>query len=187
MSAHVIADDAEALAVAAALAEEFRAGASARDAERRLPHEELDQLSASGLLAVTVPAEHGGADVTALTLAEIFRQLASADASLAQIPQSHFAYVNVINRQGSEEQRKFFFAELLAGRRFGNAQSEAGTKHVQDIRTRLQPQPDGSYVLTGVKHYSTGALFADWIPVPTAPRTTSCRSPTFPQTLPASR
>lgn len=166
MSAHVIADDAEALAVAAALAEEFRAGASARDAERRLPREELDQLSASGLLAVTVPAEHGGADVTALTLAEIFRQLASADASLAQIPQSHFAYVNVINRQGSEEQRKFFFAKLLAGRRFGNAQSEAGTKHVQDIRTRLQPQPDGSYVLTGVKHYSTGALFADWIPVP---------------------
>ncbi|MFF4805018.1 SfnB family sulfur acquisition oxidoreductase [Streptomyces sp. NPDC001351] len=165
MSAHVIADDAEALAVAAALAEEFRAGAAARDAERRLPREELDRLSASGLLAVTVPAEHGGADVTALTLAEIFRLLASADGSLAQIPQSHFAYVNVIRRQGTEEQRKFFFAELLAGRRFGNAQSEAGTKHVQDIRTRLEPQPDGSYLLTGVKHYSTGALFADWIPV----------------------
>ncbi|MGW1747422.1 SfnB family sulfur acquisition oxidoreductase [Streptomyces sp. NPDC002092] len=165
MSAHVIADDAEALAVAAALAEEFRAGAAARDAERRLPREELDKLSASGLLAVTVPAEHGGADVSALTLAEIFRLLASADASLAQIPQSHFAYVNVIRRQGTEEQRKFFFAELLEGRRFGNAQSEAGTKHVQDIRTRLEPQPDGSYLLTGVKHYSTGALFADWIPV----------------------
>ncbi|GAA3770665.1 SfnB family sulfur acquisition oxidoreductase [Streptomyces coacervatus] len=165
MSAHVIADDTEALAVAAALAEEFRVGASARDAERRLPREELDRLSASGLLAVTVPAEYGGADVTALTLAEIFRLLATADGSLAQIPQSHFAYVNVIRRQGTEEQRKFFFAELLAGRRFGNAQSEAGTKHVQDIRTRLEPQPDGSYLLTGVKHYSTGALFADWIPV----------------------
>ncbi|MCI3278346.1 SfnB family sulfur acquisition oxidoreductase [Streptomyces cylindrosporus] len=165
MTAHVIADDAEALAVAAALAEEFRAGASARDVERRLPRAELDRLSASGLLAVTVPAEHGGADVGATTLAEVFRLLASADASLAQIPQSHFAYVNVIRRQGTEEQRKFFFAELLAGRRFGNAQSEAGTKHVQDIRTRLEPQPNGSYVLTGVKHYSTGALFADWIPV----------------------
>ena len=165
MSAHVIADDTEALGVAATLAEEFRAGASARDAERRLPREELDKLSAAGLLAVTVPAEYGGADVTTLTLAEIFRLLASADGSLAQIPQSHFAYVNVIHRQGTEEQRKFFYAELLAGRRFGNAQSEAGTKHVQDIRTRLAPQPDGSYVLTGVKHYSTGALFADWIPV----------------------
>ncbi|MBZ6229015.1 SfnB family sulfur acquisition oxidoreductase [Streptomyces olivaceus] len=165
MPAHVIADDAEALAVATALADEIRPGASARDAERRLPRAELDRLSASGLLAVTVPADHGGADVRATTLAEVFRLLASADGSLAQIPQSHFAYVNVIRRQGAEEQRTFFFAELLAGRRFGNAQSEAGTKHVQDIRTRLTRHPDGSYALDGVKHYSTGALFADWIPV----------------------
>ncbi|MBZ6208028.1 SfnB family sulfur acquisition oxidoreductase [Streptomyces olivaceus] len=165
MPAHVIADDAEALAVATALADEFRPGASARDSERRLPRAELDRLSASGLLAVTVPADHGGADVRATTLAEVFRLLASADGSLAQIPQSHFAYVNVIRRQGTEEQRTFFFAELLAGRRFGNAQSEAGTKHVQDIRTRLTRRPDGSYALDGVKHYSTGALFADWIPV----------------------
>ncbi|MGW7202219.1 SfnB family sulfur acquisition oxidoreductase [Streptomyces sp. NPDC054837] len=165
MTAHVIADDAEALAVAAALAEEFRAAASARDSERRLPRAELDRLSASGLLAVTVPAEHGGADVGPQALAEIFRLLASADGSLAQIPQSHFVYVNVIRRQGSEQQRKFFFAELLSGRRLGNAQSEAGTRHIQDIRTRLTPRPDGSYVLDGVKHYSTGALFADWIPV----------------------
>ncbi|MER5516728.1 SfnB family sulfur acquisition oxidoreductase [Streptomyces sp. NPDC002763] len=165
MTAHVITDEAEALAVAATLAAEFRAGAAERDAERRLPRAELDRLSASGLLAVTVPAGYGGADVSALTLAEIFRLLGSADASLAQIPQSHFVYVNVIRRQGTEEQRKFFFAELLAGGRLGNAQSEAGTKHVQDIRTRLERTADGSYVLRGVKHYSTGALFADWIPV----------------------
>ncbi|MFF2379754.1 SfnB family sulfur acquisition oxidoreductase [Streptomyces sp. NPDC058108] len=161
----MIADDAGALAVAAALAAEFRAGASAREAERRLPRAELDRLSASGLLAVTVPAAYGGADVRQETLAEIFRLLASADASLAQIPQNHFVYVNVIRRQGTPEQRAFFFGEVLAGRRFGNAQSEAGTRHVQDIRTRLDPRPDGSYLLTGVKHYSTGALFADWIPV----------------------
>jgi SfnB family sulfur acquisition oxidoreductase len=164
-TAHVIADDAEALAVAADLADAFRTGASARDAERRLPHAEVDRLSASGLLAITVPAGHGGADVRQETLAEVFRLLAAADASLAQIPQSHFVYVNVIRRQGTEQQRKFFFAEVLAGRRFGNAQSEAGTRHVQDIRTRLRRQPDGSYVLTGVKHYATGALYADWIPV----------------------
>ncbi|MFE5140567.1 SfnB family sulfur acquisition oxidoreductase [Streptomyces fagopyri] len=161
----MIADDAEALAVAAALAAEFRTGASIRDAERRLPRAELARLSASGLLAVTVPAQYGGADVRQETLAEIFRLLASADASLAQIPQNHFVYVNVIRRQGTPEQKAFFFDEVLKGRRFGNAQSEAGTRHVQDIRTRLDPRPDGSFLLTGVKHYSTGALFADWIPV----------------------
>ncbi|AKA08178.1 acyl-CoA dehydrogenase [Streptomyces noursei ZPM] len=165
MTAHVIADDAEALKVAAALAEEFRTGAAERDATRRLPRAELDQLSRSGLLAVTVPAEHGGADVSTATLAEVFRLLATADASIAQIPQSHFAYVNVIRRQGTAEQQAFFSAELLAGRRLGNAQAEAGTRHVQDLRTRLTPRPDGSFLLNGVKNYCTGALFADWIPV----------------------
>lgn len=164
-TAAVIGGDAEALAVAAELAAGFRKDAAERDAARRLPRAELDRLAASGLLAVTVPAEYGGADVRAETLAEVFRLLAAADASIAQIPQSHFVYVNVLRRQGSPAQREFFFGEVLAGRRFGNAQSEAGTRHVQDIRTRLEPQPDGSYLLTGVKHYSTGALFADWIPV----------------------
>ncbi|MGW1319161.1 SfnB family sulfur acquisition oxidoreductase [Streptomyces sp. NPDC002426] len=163
--AEIIRDGAEALKKAAELAAEFRTGASERDAGRLLPRAELDRLSASGLLAVTVPADHGGADVGALTLARIFRLLASADASLAQIPQSHFAYVNVIRRQGTPEQQAFFYGELLAGKRFGNAQSEAGTKHVQDIRTRLEPASDGSYLLNGVKNYATGALFADWIPV----------------------
>ncbi|MFI6375550.1 SfnB family sulfur acquisition oxidoreductase [Streptomyces sp. NPDC050546] len=161
----VIADDAEALAVAAELAADFRKEAAERDVRRRLPHAELERLSASGLLAVSVPAEFGGADVRAVTLAEIFRLLASADASLAQIPQSHFVYVNVLRRQGTHAQQEFFFGEVLRGRRFGNAQSEAGTRHVQDIRTRLARRPDGSYVLDGVKHYSTGALFAHWIPV----------------------
>ncbi|MGW5691070.1 SfnB family sulfur acquisition oxidoreductase [Streptomyces asiaticus] len=163
--AHVIADDTEALKVAAALAEEFRTGAAERDAQRTLPRAELDRLSASGLLAITVPAGHGGADVSAVTLAEVFRLLAAADASLAQIPQSHFVYINVLRRQGTRAQQAFFFGEVLAGKRFGNAQSEAGTRHIQDIRTRLAPATDGSYTLTGVKHYSTGALFADWIPV----------------------
>ncbi|WP_062213977.1 SfnB family sulfur acquisition oxidoreductase [Streptomyces sp. NBRC 109706] len=164
-AARVIADDAEALAVAAELAAEFRKGAARRDAERELPRAELDRLSASGLLAVTVPAAQGGADVRQETLAEIVRLLASADGSLAQIPQSHFVYLNVLRAQGTEAQQAFFFGEVLAGRRLGNAQSEAGTRHVQDIRTRLVEQPDGSWELTGLKHYATGALFADWIPV----------------------
>jgi SfnB family sulfur acquisition oxidoreductase len=162
---HVIADDAEAVAVARDLAEEFAAEAAARDAERRLPGPELDRLSAAGLLAITVPRAYGGADVSARTVAEVFRLLAAADPSIAQIPQSHFVYVNVLRRQGSPEQHKFFFAEILDGRRLGNAQSEAGTKHVQDYRTTLVAAPDGGLLLNGTKHYSTGALFAHWIPV----------------------
>ncbi|GAA4557182.1 SfnB family sulfur acquisition oxidoreductase [Planotetraspora kaengkrachanensis] len=163
-TAHVIADDAEALAVAEELAGEFAAEAAERDARRRLPRQELDRLSASGLLGITVPREHGGADVRARTVAEVFRLLAAADPNIAQIPQSHIVYVNVLRQQGDPAQQEFFFGEVLAGRRFGNAQSEAGTKHVQDCRTRLVRAGD-HFVLRGVKQYSTGALFADWIPV----------------------
>ncbi|MEU6411057.1 SfnB family sulfur acquisition oxidoreductase [Microbispora sp. NPDC046933] len=164
-TAHVVTGDEEALAVAAELAGRFANGAAERDARRELPHAELAELSASGLLGVTVPREHGGADVRTATLAEVVRLLATADPNIAQIPQSHFVYVNVLRQQGSAAQREFFFAEVLAGRRFGNAQSEAGTRHVQDYRTRLRPAEDGGFVLDGVKHYSTGALFADWITV----------------------
>ncbi|MEU8268810.1 SfnB family sulfur acquisition oxidoreductase [Sphaerisporangium sp. NPDC049002] len=163
--AQIITSDAEALATAARLSEKFAAGAADRDRERRLPSAELDELSGSGLLAITVPRDHGGADVSGRTLAEVVRLLAAGDPNIAQIPQSHFVYVNVLRRQGTPEQRKFFFAEILHGRRLGNAQSEAGTKHVQDHRTRLTPHADGGWVLEGDKHYSTGALFADWIPV----------------------
>jgi len=163
--AHVIPDRDEALEVARGLSDEFAAGAAERDAERSLPVAEVQRLSASGLLGITVPREHGGAGVGAVTWAEVFRLLAAGDPNLAQIPQSHFVYINVLKQQGTPAQQAFFFAEVLAGRRFGNAQSEAGTKHLQDIRTRLSRADGGGYLLSGVKSYSTGALFADWIPV----------------------
>src|SRR5690606_37515832 len=46
-----------------------------------------------------------------------------------------------------------------------NAQAERGTKHAQDVRTRILPSRDGDLVLDGEKAYSTGALLAHWIPV----------------------
>jgi SfnB family sulfur acquisition oxidoreductase len=161
----VIRDDEHAVRVARTLAESFAAGAADRDAERGLPHHELAELSDSGLLGITVPREHGGPDVRSATLAEVFRLLASGDPNIAQIPQSHFVYLNVLRQVGTRDQQAFFFAEALAGKRFGNAQSEFGTKHVLDYRTRLRPHPDGGFTLDGLKHYSTGALFAHWIPV----------------------
>ncbi|MEU7525155.1 SfnB family sulfur acquisition oxidoreductase [Saccharothrix sp. NPDC042600] len=164
-AAAVLRDGAEALAAADRLAARFAERAAERDAHRLLPTGELAELSASGLLGITVPREHGGADVGTAVVAEVFRRLATADPNIAQIPQSHIVYVNVLRHQGTPEQRRFFFAEVLAGRRFGNAQSEAGTRHVQEHRTRLLPHPDGGFVLDGLKHYSTGALFAHWIPV----------------------
>jgi SfnB family sulfur acquisition oxidoreductase len=154
----------EAVAVAADLGERFAKGAAERDADRVLPVAELDELSESGLLAVTVPAAYGGANLSAETLAEVFRLLAAGDPSVAQVPHSHFVYVNALRHAGTPAQQAFFFGEVLVGKRFGNAQSEIGTKHVRDFHTTLRPAA-GGWVLTGEKGYATGALLADWIPV----------------------
>lgn len=160
----VLSHDA-AIAVATEIGAELAATSLERDRDRLLPGRELDRLSASGLLAVTVPTEHGGAGLPVETLAEVFRILAAGDPSVAQVPHSHFVYVNALRHQGTREQQWFFFREVLAGKRFGNAQSEVGTKHVRDIRTTLTPAGHGRWTLSGTKGYSTGALFADWIPV----------------------
>ena len=65
-----------AVAVARDLAAEFAGTSAERDLHRVLPAAEVERLSASGLLAITVPAEYGGADLPASTLAEVFRLLA---------------------------------------------------------------------------------------------------------------
>jgi alkylation response protein AidB-like acyl-CoA dehydrogenase len=49
-----IASADDALEVAAKLAAEFDAEAAARDADRRLPDDQVDALKRSGLLAVTI-------------------------------------------------------------------------------------------------------------------------------------
>src|SRR3954451_5948682 len=154
----------EAVAVAADLGEQFAKGAAERDATRTLPVAELDNLSESGLLAITVPRGYGGADLSAEVLAEVFRLLAAGDPSIAQIPHSHFVYVNALRHAASRDQQAYFFGQVMAGKRFGNAQSEIGTRHVRDFRTTLRPAP-GGWVLSGQKGYATGALLADWIPV----------------------
>lgn len=155
----------DAVRVAADFSVSLAEGSARRDDERVLPVSELDQLSASGLLAITVPGAHGGADLDTSTVAEVFRLLAAGDPSVAQIPHSHFAYVNALRHQGTAELQSLLFAEVLRGKRFGNAQSEIGTKHVRDYRTTLTPVGEGQWRLDGQKGYCTGALFADWIPV----------------------
>lgn len=161
----VIVSDAEAIETARRLGARFAEQDARRDEGRILPHDLVEELSGSGLMAITVPKEHGGAGVTTRTLGEVFTELSAGDSSLGQIPQNHFFFVNVLAHAGTREQRKFFYAEVLGGKRFGNALSERGTKTVKDYAIGFEPQPDGSWILDGVKYYCTGSVFAHWIPV----------------------
>ena len=155
-------DDAEALDAAHRLAEIFARGASDRDRERRLPWAEMEAYSASGLLAMTVPRAYGGADVSAVTLAEVIAIISAADGSLGQIPQSHFYMVEALRLDAPEPMKRFFFERVLDGDRLGNALSEIGGKHAADYKTIVRREGD-HWRLDGRKFYCTGALFAHWV------------------------
>jgi SfnB family sulfur acquisition oxidoreductase len=160
--AHRIRDDAEAIATAHRLAETFAKGASERDRERRLPWAEMEAYSDSGLLAMTVPKAYGGAEVSAVTLAEVVAIISAADGSLGQIPQSHFYMVEALRLDAPEDMKRFFFERVLYGDRLGNALSEIGGKHAGDYKTYVRRDGEG-WRLDGRKFYCTGALFAHWV------------------------
>jgi SfnB family sulfur acquisition oxidoreductase len=159
-----IRNDAEAVAVADEVSASLAERAVARDQQRLLPYDEIERVSQAGLFAITVPKQYGGAGVNAYTVARVIAALSAADGSIGQIPQNHFFMLEGLRLEGSEAQKRFFYARVLAGERLGNALSETGTKTAHDHATRLTR--DGNvYRLNGRKFYSTGVLFAHWVAV----------------------
>jgi SfnB family sulfur acquisition oxidoreductase len=154
----------EAVDVAEALAAEFAVGAADRDRHRQLPFHEMDRLSSSGLLAITVPAEYGGADLPPSVVADVIRILATGDPNIAQIPHSHFVYINLLRLAGSPEQKRLYSKKLLTGARIANAQAERNGPTAADVATTLTPAGDG-FRIDGTKYYCTGSVFADVLTV----------------------
>jgi SfnB family sulfur acquisition oxidoreductase len=162
----VLASDAEAIAAATEYAERIRPGAAERDAARARPIAEIRDLRATGLIGITVPRSHGGADVSIRALVDVFRIISAADPAIGQIPQSHFSHLDSLRALGTPAQKEFFFREVLQGYMWGNALSERGTKGgLKNIRSKLVRRSDRLNVLDGRKYYTTGALFAQWLPV----------------------
>ena len=162
--AHIIQDDQEAIDIAQRLAKGFAQEAALRDRERRLPVAELDAFSQSGLWGMTIPKAYGGAEVSYVTVGEVITIISAADPSLGQIPQNHIGILDIIRLCASEEQKRFFFGEVLKGVRLGNAFSEKGSKTVGHFETQIRPHGDG-YVVNGQKFYCSGALLAHLVPV----------------------
>ncbi|WDE17057.1 SfnB family sulfur acquisition oxidoreductase [Acinetobacter schindleri] len=161
--AHIIKSDEEALEIAHNLAEQFKINSVQRDAERILPFEEIEAYSQSGLWAITVPKEYGGAEVSSYTVAQVIALMSGVDGSIGQIPQNHFYGLEILRNNGTEEQKKKLYAEVLKGARFGNALAEFKTKTAAQRQTAIRKTEQG-YVINGEKFYCTGSLFAHRIP-----------------------
>jgi SfnB family sulfur acquisition oxidoreductase len=164
MTAVRLASASEAIAAAREYAASIADGAIARDRAGSVPAEELAAFDASGLLAITVPADYGGPGLPASVLAEVVRTIAAVDPSIAQVPQGHYLLVDVLSVYGTDAQRSRLFRAVLEGGRLANTLAERGGQHAQDLKTRVYR--DGAATrLSGRKYYTTGAITASWLGV----------------------
>jgi hypothetical protein len=129
-----IRDDAEAIAVAEEIAAKLAEGAAARDRERILPYEEMEldlgrrparDHRAEGLRRRGRASGNGRARD---------RALSRADGSIGQIPQNHFFMLEALRLQGTEEQKRFFYAPCARGR--AARQRAFGDRHQDRARPR---------------------------------------------------
>jgi alkylation response protein AidB-like acyl-CoA dehydrogenase len=89
-------------------------------------------------------------------------ELAAVDPAIAQVPQSHFLFVDVLAILGPAPVRQRLLAEVRAGARLANGMAERGGPHAQDLKTKLIRAGTGLR-LSGRTYYCTAALTARWL------------------------
>jgi alkylation response protein AidB-like acyl-CoA dehydrogenase len=166
LSAPVLTTPEAALAAAATAATELAIGAAERERTGTSLLPQLKLVAEAGLLAVPVPAAHGGPGLPASVQIEVLRRLSRGDGALGQLLLAHFVVSQAIGGLGADQQpAPRIYADILAGGQLGNATAERGTASALDRKTSITRRPDGNWELNGVKYYATGALGAQWIAV----------------------
>jgi alkylation response protein AidB-like acyl-CoA dehydrogenase len=139
-------------------------GASDRDRERRLPFPVIDAIRTARLGALRVEAEAGGGDATNRELFETVIRLGDADPNVAHILRNHFTFVERFVRGAIAPKHEKWRRAVVDGAIFGLAYGELDQARVgsKDASTVLTPEGDG-YRLDGIKYYSTGTLYSDYV------------------------
>lgn len=146
------------LSTARSLARSFAAGAAERDRERTFPHAELAELKASGLLALLVPREYGGAEESHGEMIRCVGALAEGDPNIAQMAIVHFSGVELLNKVAPTAAKRLLYPRLTEHQEmFTNAYSEIGTNTIFEFRVTLERDGD-DWRLEGSKAYCTGSL-----------------------------
>jgi SfnB family sulfur acquisition oxidoreductase len=159
----VLISEAQAIAVAREIAKEIAAIAADSGQNGQLPRRQAELLSSSGLTAIGVPKQFGGLGASVQTIVETVRIISVADGGVGQLLQIHNVMLRGIFQGYSDAVRDRLIADVLAGKRFGNALAEVGGKNKFALKTRVERRADGKLVLNGSKFYSTGAFLAEWI------------------------
>ncbi len=119
--------------------------------------EAFKQFSAGGWQALQHPAEFGGQGLPKLIHTACSEMLNSANMSFALCPLLTDGAVEALLTAGTPEQQATFIPKMIDGTWTGSmnlTEPQAGSD-LAAVRTRAEPQPDGTYRLFGTKIYIT--------------------------------
>ena len=138
--------------------------AADRDRERQLPYEAISWLKDARFGALRLPVSQGGFGASIPQLFQLIIELAEADPNIAQALRSHFAFVEDRLNASRDASQSVWLDRFASGQIVGGAWTETGGVAIGDVRTKVENR-SGQWVINGLKYYSTGALFADWLDV----------------------
>jgi len=158
-----IQSEQEALEIANEVADQLNQFARDPSYNKTVPYDQARLISEAGLTAIIVPKQFGGLGASISTLVNVVKIISSADGGVGQLLQIHFTMFRGILTGYDDEIRDQLLADVLSGKRLGNALAEVGGKDKFQHKTRVERNAEGQLILNGSKFYSTGSLLAEWI------------------------
>jgi alkylation response protein AidB-like acyl-CoA dehydrogenase len=161
----------------ARVAEGFAADRASRQLRRNLERRDFDALAESGFFLVGVPESMGGLwrDINQSTrpICEMLRTLARGDPSVALVSAMHPAVLSFWLTQPDapepysdawREQSRFVAQPAIDGHLWGTITSEPGSGgDVARTRALAKPDGDGAFLLSGEKHFGSGAGMSSYM------------------------
>ncbi len=159
----VLKDEAGAIASAQEAAAEIAVLAADHRLQNQMPWRQAEILSQSGVTTIGLPKVLGGIGTRLSTIVETIRIISSADGGVGQLLHIHNIMIRGLASRPPGPLRDRLVADVLAGKRFGNAGAEVGGRTQAERKTRAKRNADGKWVVNGAKFYATGAYLAEWI------------------------
>lgn len=164
-------------AAVAAVAHEFARDGLARGQRQTLDHADFAALTRAGFLGTGLPASAGGLwqglRASVRQYAQLVRTIASGDPSVALVAAMHplvLCYWNAIdhvadgNRAAWLQQQRFIYDTVRSGCWWGTITSEPGSNgDISSTRASATPVGGLNYLLTGEKHFGSGAGVASFM------------------------
>ncbi|MBE5955204.1 MAG: acyl-CoA dehydrogenase [Lachnospiraceae bacterium] len=129
------------------------------DRTGEFPKDIFTEMGKVGFSGIGTPVEYGGSGGNDIDKVLVVTEIAKKDASCAAILSIHTIFASVLNKFGTEEQKKKYLPETTNGGALGafaltepNAGSDAGSAKT----TAILDEETGEYVLNGTKCFISG-------------------------------